>query len=233
MSITDIQAVRFEDIISGIGDISLLGDDELARLCEVKEELEARERDYGILYYKAFPHQELFHKSQKKVRMIGGGNQSGKSLCSTVEGMQLSLGIHPYRKMSIPNKGRVVANDIKKGLGEIISTLYSKFLPMSEVKRIKKYPGGEISKVEYRNGSQVDFLTYEQDTKAFEGWTGNWVQWDEPMPREKYIASLRGLIRYKGITWMAMTPLKSRGYMTRYTRKPGLVLTGPMCLISI
>ena len=207
MSIADIQAVRFEDIISGIGDISLLGDDELARLCEVKEELEARERDYGILYYKAFPHQELFHKSQKKVRMIGGGNQSGKSLCSTVEGMQLSLGIHPYRKMSIPNKGRVVANDIKKGLGEIIGTLYSKFLPMSEVKRIKKYPGGEISKVEYRNGSQVDFLTYEQDTKAFEGWTGNWVQWDEPMPREKYIASLRGLIRYKGITWMAMTPL--------------------------
>jgi len=207
MSLEGIKPVRFDDIVSGMGDLSLLSDNELARLCEIKGELESRERDYGIVYYKAFPHQEPFHKSEKKVRMVFGANQSGKSICSTAEGIMLSLGIHPYSKMRVPNKGRVVANDIKKGLGEVICTLYNQYLPMSEVKRIKKYPGGEMSKIEYRNGSQVDFLTYEQDTKAFEGWTGDWVQWDEPMPREKYIASLRGLMRWKGITWGAMTPL--------------------------
>lgn len=141
---------------------------------------------------------------------LAGGivhHNSGKSISSTTEGILFSLGIHPHRKIRVPNKGRVVANDIKKGLGEVICALYSQFLPMSEVKRIKKYPGGEISKIEYRNGSQTDFLTYEQDTKAFEGWTGDWAQWDEPMPRDKYIATLRGLMRWKGITWGAMTPL--------------------------
>lgn len=207
MDISKIVPTRFEEVLEGLGNISLLSDAELARLCEVKSKCEVLERDYGILYYKAQEHQEPFHKSLKKVRMVSGGNQSGKSLCSCAEGIMLSLGIHPYRKMPTPNKGRVVANDIKKGLGEVVGTLYNKFLPMSEVKRIKKYPGGEISKIEYRNGSQTDFLSYEQDTKAFEGWTGHWAQWDEPMPRDKYIATLRGLIRYRGITWMAMTPL--------------------------
>lgn len=337
MSIEKIIPLHFNDILAGTGEISLLTDDQLMRLCEVKQQCEEMERDYAILYYKPFPHQEPFHKSQKKVRMVFGSNQclggeqeiydpvlkvsrrvdkidsdfhveswdgekiviaeahrpftkshddlyrfelsngqsivasmshrvltshgyksfflsannnlfcpyslppvvvtsvvylrydvkydfevpiyhnycaggivhhnSGKSICSTAEGIKLSLGIHPYRKIRIPNKGRVVANDIKKGLGEVICSLYNQFLPMSEVKRIKKYPGGEISKVEYRNGSAVDFLTYEQDTKAFEGWTGDWAQWDEPMPRDKYIATLRGLMRWKGITWGAMTPL--------------------------
>ena len=207
MDLSNIEITRFSDVLAGMGDISLLSEDEFARLCEVKARCEQQEQEYGILYYKAQAHQEPFHKSQKKERMVSGGNQSGKSLCSTAEGIMLSLGIHPYRKMRIPNKGRVVANDIKKGLGEVIGTLYNKFLPMSEVKRIKKYPGGEISKIEYRNGSQVDFLSYEQDTKAFEGWTGDWCQWDEPMPRDKYIATWRGLIRFKGIMWSAMTPL--------------------------
>lgn len=207
MSITDIKPIRFEDVLAGVGDVSLLNDDELGRLCESKQHCEDLEKNYGILYYKPQEHQEPFHRSQKKVRMISGGNQSGKSWCSVAEGIMLSLGIHPHRKMRVPNKGRVAANDIKKGLGEVVQILYDKYLPLSEVKRIKKYPGGEMSKIEYRNGSQVDFLTYEQDTKAFEGSTIDWIQWDEPQPRDKYIASLRGLIRWKGITWMAMTPL--------------------------
>jgi hypothetical protein len=207
VSIKDLKPLRFDEVAAGLGDISLLSDEELERLCEVKERCEQMEKDYGILYYQPQAHQEPFHRSQKKVRMVSGGNQSGKSICSCAEGIQISLGIHPYRKTPVPNRGRVVANDIKKGLGEVVCELYRRYLPMSEVLKIKSYPGGEMSKIFYRNGSTVDFLTYEQDDKVFEGWTGDWVQWDEPMPRSKYIASLRGLIRRKGFTWMAMTPL--------------------------
>ncbi len=41
----------------------------------------------------------------------------------------------------------------------------------------------------------------------FEGWVGNHCSGDEPMPQDKYVACLRGLIRRNGIIWIAATPL--------------------------
>lgn len=134
-------------------------------------------------------------------------HNTGKSLSSTVEGILISLGKHPYKNIRVPNKGRIAAQDLKKGIGEVVQKIYEEYCPKLEIKHLKKYPGGEYSKITYNNGSTVDFLSYEQDTKSFEGWTGDWVQFDEPPPRSKYIASLRGLMRFKGICWIAETPL--------------------------
>lgn len=134
-------------------------------------------------------------------------HNSGKSLSSVIEGIWISLGIHPYKKIKVPNRGRVVASDIQKGLGENIQNIYDKYCPKSEINAVKRYPGGQISKIIYNNGSTVDFLSYEQDDKMFEGWVGDWATFDEPPPRNKFVATMRGLMRYNGICWMALTPL--------------------------
>lgn len=215
LKIGDIEAIRWEEIEKTFPDLSSLKEKELQKLIILKDECTRRKKEYGILYYKPqkykkngeYAYQEAFHKDSNKIRLIFGGNQSGKTESAVAEGIMLSLGIHPYNKMPIPNKGRVIAQDLDKGIGEVIGAKYSKLLPVSEIRRITKYSGGQMKKIYLKNASTIEFLSYEQDTKAFEGWTGHWAQFDEPPPREKYIATLRGLMRFKGVLWMAMTPL--------------------------
>ncbi|KKK81056.1 hypothetical protein LCGC14_2817300, partial [marine sediment metagenome] len=59
-----------------------------------------------------------------------------------------------------------------------------------------------------KNGSVFDILTYEQSTDQFEGWKGHIAWFDEPPPRDKYIATLRGLVDTRGRCWLTLTPLK-------------------------
>ena len=206
--LSKIDPVRFEDVLSSIGKpLEQLSREALAEVLRQKEILAEREDRYAILYYQSQPHQELFHRSQKKGRLITGSNQSGKSVSACAEGCRTALGIHPFYPNKVPTKGRVVASDIQKGIGENIQPWYENFLPKSEIKNIKKYPGGQWSKVYLKNGSTIDFMSYEQESKMFEGWVGDWVQFDEPPPRGIYVACMRGLIRRKGRWWIAMTPL--------------------------
>jgi phage terminase large subunit-like protein len=215
--IHELKAVKWEDIEKelGIKDYSSLTEEELKKFVEIKTECERREKEYGILYYEpqqyrkdgSETYQQAFHKDDRKIRLILGGNQTGKTEAAVAEGIWIALGIHPWKKIPIPNKGRVIASDLDKGIGEVIGAKYEKMMPKKEIRRIVKYSGGQMKKIFLHNGSTIEFLSYEQDTKSFEGWVGNWAQWDEPPPKDKYIATLRGLMRYKGIMWLAMTPL--------------------------
>lgn len=218
--IEQIEAIKFEDVITDLGcPVNMteekkiewlnkkLSNTEMEKLCETKADIEMRKKDFAILYYEPQPYQKPFHQSNKKLRLISGSNQSGKSICGSAEGILISLGIHPTKKIPVPNKGRVIATDLQKGIGENIWEQYEKYCPWSEVAKIKRYPGGQISKIYYKNGSTVDFLSHEQKTEIFEGWIGHWAHFDEPPPRDKYIATMRGLIRYAGICWITMTPL--------------------------
>jgi phage terminase large subunit-like protein len=78
---------------------------------------------------------------------------------------------------------------------------------MSLVKRKIRNPLGIPVKWILKCGSVFDILTYEQSVEAFEGWKGHVAWFDEPPPREKYIATLRGLVDYKGRVWLTLTPL--------------------------
>jgi phage terminase large subunit-like protein len=216
-NLKDIEAIKWEDIEKElkIEDYSSLTEVELEKLVKIKADCERRREEYGILYYEPQvkkhdgkeEYQEAFHKDGHKIRLILGGNQTGKTEAAVAEGIWITLGIHPYKKIDIPNKGRVIAADLDKGIEEVIHTKYKKLMPPSEIRKISKYSGGQLKKIYLKNGSTIEFLSYEQDVKVFEGWTGNWVQFDEPPPRSIFVATMRGLMRYAGIAWLALTPL--------------------------
>jgi hypothetical protein len=67
----------------------------------------------------------------------------------------------------------------------------------------------ESIEVRHKNGgiSRAEVLTHEQDDKAFESWSGHWAWFDEPPPREKYMATMRGLVDFGGRCWLTLTPL--------------------------
>ena len=203
------EPILFDDFLVEHGiNPEQLSDSELKRLCDIKDTIADRQRKYGLLYYRPQDYQLPFHKSQKKERAIFGANQVGKTETASAEVLMLVLGIHPYRQMQVPNKWRVVATDIQRGIGEIIGPKVDKLLPRKELAgEPKKYNSGEYKKLVFQNGSTIEFMSYEMAVNTFEGWVGDGVYFDEPPPRDIYIACLRGLMRNRGIVIFALTPL--------------------------
>jgi phage terminase large subunit-like protein len=64
-----------------------------------------------------------------------------------------------------------------------------------------------LDRIEFANGSAIDFMSYQQDAVSFESWTGHWAKFDEPPQRAIYIATIRGLAALNGRVSMTMTPL--------------------------
>ena len=164
------------------------------------------------MYYEPYEKQLRFHTATTPTRAIFGGNRSGKTTCGGMELLFHITGIYPKwypedQKLELPVKGRVVAKDFQKGVGEVIVPFLEEWLDMSLVKKKYRNPIGIPVKWTLRNGSQFDILTHEQNTEQFEGWKGYVAWFDEPPPRDKYIATLRGLVDYRGRNWLTLTPL--------------------------
>jgi len=104
-------------------------------------------------------------------------------------------------------KGRIIAKDFQKGVGEVIIPFLDEWLDESLIKKRQRNPIGVYVKYFLKNGSVFDILSHEQNTESFEGWKGHVAWFDEPPPRDKYIATLRGLVDFRGRNWLTLTPL--------------------------
>ena len=69
-------------------------------------------------------------------------------------------------------------------------------------------------------GSKFTILTYKEDTKSHEGWTGDFVIFDEPPPRDKWTANRRGLVANDGTAFIAMTALDEPWLLDEIVLKP-------------
>ena len=165
-----------------------------------------------LLLYKPNPKLKPFHDSSSTIRAIFGGNRSGKTTCGGMEFLFHITGQYPdwYPKelrYHNPIKGRIGAKDFQKGVGEVIIPFLEEWLDMTLIKRKIRNPMGVPIKWILKNGSVFDILTYEQSVDSYEGWKGHIAWFDEPPPRDKYIATLRGLVDYRGRSWLTLTPL--------------------------
>lgn len=201
-SLEELQTLLESGSCAGMTDI------ELQELADQVEELSHKTyRDYE-------PHdkQMLFHKSPAKIRIMLGGNRSGKSFSGFHEDLWHLTGHYPKwypenKKLIQPVYGRYVATDYAKGVGEVLLPMLKELVPGNEISRILRTNQGIPTKIFFKNGSTLDILTKEQDTMVFEGWHGHFVHFDEPPPRDKYIACMRGLVDYAGRAWFTLTPL--------------------------
>lgn len=100
-----------------------------------------------------------------------------------------------------------MASDFTNHVSGVIVPFLDEWMDHRLVKKKMKNPLGVPIHWELKHGSQFDILTHEQKTKYFEGWKGHVVWEDEPCPRDKHVASQRGLVDYNGLTLMTLTPL--------------------------
>ena len=104
-------------------------------------------------------------------------------------------------------KGRIIAKDFQKGVGEVIIPFLDEWLDESLIAKKIKNSIGIFVKYKLKCGSVFDILSHEQNTEQYEGWKGHIAWFDEPPPRDKYIATLRGLVDFRGRNWLTLTPL--------------------------
>ena len=165
-----------------------------------------------LLLYEPNEKQLAFHTSPCKTRALFGGNRSGKTTAGIIEFLFHLTGIYPKwypesERHDGPVKGRICAKDFQKGVGEVVIPAFEEWLDDTLVKKKFRNPLGIPVKWILKNGSVFDILSYEQNTEQYEGWKGHMAWFDEPPPRDKYIATLRGLVDFGGRNWLTLTPL--------------------------
>jgi len=142
-----------------------------------------------------------------------GGNRSGKTTCGCVEFLWHLTNTYPDwypegKRYKRSVKGRIFCEDFQKAGMRVIVPALEEWLDMSFVSKKVRNPMGFPIYWELKNGSSFEILTYEQKTDQYEGWKGDMAWFDEPPPRDKYIATIRGLIDSNGRAWLTLTPLK-------------------------
>ena len=168
---------------------------------------------HPIECYVPLPKPKEFHCSNNKIRGLFGSNQSSKTYSGKFEAAFHFTGNYPdwypvECRMKQPTRGRVMVKDFPKGVGEVIEPALLSAIPTRYVKSAKRNSQGYLTKIYGHNGSTLDIVTHDMDTQSLEGWQGNWLWCDEPPPRDKWIASMRGLIRLSGRAWVTCTPLE-------------------------
>lgn len=191
----------------------------LLRLRALKSAVEANK----IRYYKPRGRQCDFHAADTaEVRLVFGGNRSGKTTCGAVEAIAHSLGYRPWLKkddphywvrqangdpIPVPNVGRIICENFETSAKQTINPKLMEWAPKNTISKIVPNPRGIPAEYHFTNGSVIYVLSYDQDDRAFEGPNGHWAWFDEPPPQRKFNGIRRGLVDYDGTCWLTMTPL--------------------------
>jgi phage terminase large subunit-like protein len=186
-----------------------LPQEELVRLARKFKEHEAvAQATKGDVYWKnTHRKQRRFHAALNRVRVVFGGNRSGKTTAGTNEARWISEGTHPLKTFRLPNKGCIVVQDFQTHAKDIMEPKIREWFPPGLTVDTETNSVGAIVKYKLRNGSTIDVKSHEQDMKVFEGSDYDWVWFDEPPPHAIFKALWRGLTDRRGICWITGTPI--------------------------
>lgn len=205
-----------------------LPEEELVEVAEMAVELEERDAMEAAQYYipngKAEQFIKLVGSDKKFVNMFIGANGVGKTsvgsniVANIIFGPQNEWFEHPlFKKFPYIKRGRVISDPTtikEKIIPELI-----KWLPRNTYKNFpeKLYETSKegkyyASKFIFNNGWVIDIMSNEQDLKSFESVDLGFLWIDEPLPQDRFLASLaRG--RLGMICFWTYTPLFQAGWI--------------------
>jgi len=169
------------------------------------------------LYIPVSPKAEAFHASKAKIKLLDGGNQSGKTTAITQEFIRNALSRPPGCQ------GLCLTNTYKK-IGENLWPHLRQWLNPSDWiwgggNRIADNPSLILLR---KNGYKIYFGSYEQDREAHQGAIWDDLLFDEEPPRHVWEETVRGSIAHKAPVLIGFTPLKGSTYMIEDIRAKGL-----------
>jgi len=176
-------------------------------ISEVIEVLSSIKRDIEDNPFKTFSPNEGFQRaflnSGSRFRVVFAGNRSGKSILSAYEVCRFSLGIHPIKKVEVPNIGWVVCPDMRLS-SSIMFPYITKFLGNN----IHRYYKREAILV-LKNGSEIHFKSCDSGIQKFTGVSIKYAAIDEDCPEDVFREIFMRTIDQRGDLWFTITPLYS------------------------
>ena len=195
---------------------------ELAEIEKIKRErlklLELRERyqkTHGAEFFKPYWYQQKFIDhlyAGKKIVVLIGSNQSGKTKTGACIVQGFSSGVQPWdKRVSVfngrPTKGRIICTSWEAHAKETLIPKLREELFIDDYETTKNNVGVEAFWRHKKTGSQFTIMCQTQETLAHESDTFDWCWSDEPLTRDKYTANMRGLVARDGIFMMTMTSI--------------------------
>jgi len=194
------------------------------RTYEEAIKLKVYEDTHRTVYFEPQPHQQKFIdyiRDGKKTVLMVGANQIGKTVtgvnivgtfctgCKVPWGEKYELYPSTFARENNGKgvQGRIVVKDWEKSARDTFVPKLKEWLCLGDYETKKNNVGVEYEWVFSKTGSKFTFVTHGEDTMSQEGWTGDFVLFDEPPPRDKYIANLRGLIARGGVAIFTMTAI--------------------------
>lgn len=183
---------------------------------------EAALRANPLLGYSPHAKQVVFHASHEPLKAFLGGNRSGKTtagicddLIQAVDRDCLPEHLLGFKKWEPPFFCRIIVPDFTSTLEGVIFQKLREWAPKDQL------AGGGFDKaydkarrrLGFKNGSWMDFLTFEQDLDKFGGAALHRVHYDEEPPAPIRRESTMRLIDYGGDELFTMTPLHGMSWM--------------------
>jgi hypothetical protein len=184
-----------------------------------------------LMYHKTLRWQKSMHGKglAKSIRAAFGGNQVGKTTFSCYEMMVHLTQMYPdwwpmeCRRDGLdgrpgpPMEGFQAGPDFDNWLEQVYLPKFHSLMPQDVAEPIKiqgkirgyrfQYMNHGTGEVEKWSRNTIHFLSYLQDTFAYEGKTIDFAGFDEPPPFRIWTATKRGLMKRDGIAMFPLTPL--------------------------
>jgi phage terminase large subunit len=163
------------------------------------------------------PQAEGFHEAKEKVKLLLGGNRSGKTFTVTADNLK------DIRK--IPGGVIWAATVHFDGVGQYLWPTYQELLAPEEIKEISWLSyGRQIPNIVRCEGFTIFFKSYEQGRRKFQGGQVDIIHLDEECDHDIYIECLARTIDRRGKIRFSMSPLmgKTWVYKDLFIRKDEL-----------
>ena len=164
-----------------------------------------------FLFFDPYGDQVNFLKSPAKIRLITGGNRTGKSTVGVIETIAHLMGFRPDGNRDHLPSGPVdilaMVNDRRKSVDKILMKKIQTFCPKDWITHSRNGTDGYPEVLTFSTGSRLYIGSYKQDPATYEGhdWHGVWF--DEPPPRPVFVSVRRGCLDHGGRIWFTLTPL--------------------------
>lgn len=205
---------------------------ELVRLEKQKLELMQQELELlqtqGLAFYQPHQKQDQFHRAggSARYRAVFAGNRFGKSTCGGAEDCAYAIGERlwypkndPARYAGLfkrPTRILIVGENWEKVNDNFVNDSpvnpgkLLKFFPRGFIKKTTRNSIGSIDSLSCENGSFIKLYTvrsFKQDPMSAESTNWDLIHFDEPCPRELFIAVTRGLMDTNGHYFFTMTAI--------------------------
>ena len=150
---------------------------------EVLDEMEYRRAEDPLKYSERHFKQSAFYKSPQSTRALFWGNRVGKTEIGAMEVARYMLGKHEHRNVKPPVEVWSICPSFDSQAETTQKKLLT-YLPADQIADTTTIRKGIYSSIKLKNGSIVNFKSYEQGRSKFQGAGKRLIWFDEEPPHD-------------------------------------------------